>query len=210
MGSRFEECRYCEDRDLSNTYGNCRYCRRGDARIDYKPMRFRDRRRDRVAEAFKRPYQLPKNSGRYPGKSSTQTMVPVMFDEFALRGMSSSCYKKLDIENVIFNPPATIVFWTDGTKTVVKADGEEFDAEKGLAMAISKKLFGNKYDYYETFKKWVGRYEKKNKRHEEGIYLSAEFDTKLMEDLIGKMPTKMSLVEVDAESLKELGMKKGK
>ena len=31
------------------------------------------------------------------------------------------------IENVIFNDPATIVFWDDGTKTVVKAQNEPFD-----------------------------------------------------------------------------------
>ena len=42
------------------------------------------------------------------------------------------------IKNVIFNPPATIVFWEDGSKTVVKAQGEIFDPEKGLAMAISR------------------------------------------------------------------------
>lgn len=63
----------------------------------------------------------------------------------------------LEIKDVIFNPPATIVFWKDGTKTVVKADGEEFDAEKGLAMAFSKKFLGNKYDYYNTFKHWLKR-----------------------------------------------------
>ena len=41
--------------------------------------------------------------------------------------------------NVIFNDPATIVFWSDGTKTVVKAHNEPFNPEKGLAMAIVKK-----------------------------------------------------------------------
>lgn len=59
------------------------------------------------------------------------------------------------IKNVIFNDPATIVFWNDGTKTVVKAENEEFDPEKGLAMAISKKFLGNQGNYYETFKKWL-------------------------------------------------------
>ena len=57
------------------------------------------------------------------------------------------------IKNVIFNNPATVVYWTDGTKTVVKAENEDFDPEKGLAMAISKKVLGNKGNYYETFKK---------------------------------------------------------
>lgn len=59
------------------------------------------------------------------------------------------------IKNVIFNDPATIVFWTDGTKTVVKAKNEEFDPEKGLAMAIAKKFLGNKGSYYNEFKKWI-------------------------------------------------------
>lgn len=59
------------------------------------------------------------------------------------------------IKDVIHDDPATIVFWTDGTKTVVKVDGEEYDPEKGLAMAFSKKMFGNKGNYYNVFKKWL-------------------------------------------------------
>lgn len=60
----------------------------------------------------------------------------------------------IHIDKVIFNAPATIVFWKDGTKTVVKAGKDEyFDKEKGLAMAISKKVLGNKGNYYNTFKK---------------------------------------------------------
>ena len=60
------------------------------------------------------------------------------------------------IEKVIFNKPATIVFWSDGTKTVVKAQkGDKFNKEKGLAMAIAKKSFGNEGNYYEVFKKWI-------------------------------------------------------
>lgn len=61
-----------------------------------------------------------------------------------------------EIKNVIFNNPATIVFWDDGTKTVVKCqEGETYDPEKGLAMAISKRMLGNKYEYYHTFKHWL-------------------------------------------------------
>lgn len=60
------------------------------------------------------------------------------------------------IKNVIFNDPATIVFWDDGTKTVVKAEDEAFDPEKGLAMAIVKKTMANNHGYYnEIFKKWI-------------------------------------------------------
>lgn len=63
--------------------------------------------------------------------------------------------RRLTITNVIFNDPATIVFWSDGTKTVVKADNETFDAEKGLAIAVTKKFFGNKGSYYDEIKKWL-------------------------------------------------------
>lgn len=59
------------------------------------------------------------------------------------------------IKKVKFNPPATIVFWTDNTKTVVKCNGEDYDPEKGLAMCICKKMLGNRGNYYEVFKKWL-------------------------------------------------------
>lgn len=70
------------------------------------------------------------------------------------------------IKNVIFNDPATIVFWTDGTKTVVKCqEGEIYDREKGLAMAISKKTLGfNKRDYYNIFTKWLAKDDKRRKK----------------------------------------------
>lgn len=68
-------------------------------------------------------------------------------------------YKTYKIKNVIFNDPATIVFWTDGTKTVVKAENEPFDPEKGLAMAIAKKHFGNKGNYFNEIKKWTETYD---------------------------------------------------
>ena len=65
-----------------------------------------------------------------------------------------SCIKK-----VKFNPPATIIFWTDNTKTVVKCKDEDYDPEKGLAMCICKKVLGNKGNYYDVFKKWLPKEE---------------------------------------------------
>lgn len=67
--------------------------------------------------------------------------------------------RRLKIKNVIFNDPATIVFWNDNTKTVVKAVNEPYDPEKGLSMAISKKFFGNSGSYYKEFKKWISKSE---------------------------------------------------
>lgn len=60
------------------------------------------------------------------------------------------------IKKVIFNNPATIIMWTDGTKSVVKCqNGEPFDAEKGFALAYLKKLLGNKNEFNKEINKWV-------------------------------------------------------
>jgi hypothetical protein len=49
-----------------------------------------------------------------------------------------------DIEKVIYNDPATIVLWKDGTKTVVMCgEYDYYDAEKGLLLCIAKKAYGN-------------------------------------------------------------------
>lgn len=51
----------------------------------------------------------------------------------------------VDIEKVIFSGPATIVFWDDGTKTVVKCqEGDNFDYQTGILLCIIKKnMFDN-------------------------------------------------------------------
>lgn len=60
------------------------------------------------------------------------------------------------VKKVIFNPPYTIVFWDDEIKTIVKCgENEQYDPEKGLAMAMAKRLFGNHGYYYDVFKKWL-------------------------------------------------------
>jgi len=59
----------------------------------------------------------------------------------------------IEPKKVIFNGPATIVFWSDGTKTVVKlSPNDKMDREKGFAMACAKKFFGNEGNYYNRFK----------------------------------------------------------
>lgn len=62
---------------------------------------------------------------------------------------------RMMIKKVIFNNPATIVLWSDGSKTVVKSYLDDYDPEKGLAMAIAKKALGNEGNYYNVFKKWL-------------------------------------------------------
>ena len=55
----------------------------------------------------------------------------------------TSCCLPMPV-NVIFHNPATIVFWDDGDKTVVKCQpGDTFSAEAGLTAAMLKKYMGN-------------------------------------------------------------------
>ncbi len=66
------------------------------------------------------------------------------------------------IKDVIFATPATIVYWSDGSKTVVKCSEKDvFDPEKGLAMAIAKRCGGNKGSYYKEIQNWVEKSGKK-------------------------------------------------
>jgi hypothetical protein len=52
--------------------------------------------------------------------------------------------KWVKAKQVIFNPPATVVLWADGTKTVVKCDpDDEFDQMTGVALCYMKKALGN-------------------------------------------------------------------
>lgn len=58
--------------------------------------------------------------------------------------------------NVIFNNPATIVYWNDGTKTVVKCQpGDVFSAEAGLTTAMLKKYMGNDNTFNRVINEWL-------------------------------------------------------
>ena len=45
-----------------------------------------------------------------------------------------------EIDQVIFQKNLTIVVWADKVRTIVKCSEEDFDEEKGLAMAIAKRF----------------------------------------------------------------------
>lgn len=52
--------------------------------------------------------------------------------------------KSLDIDKVIFSNDKTIVFWEDGTKTMVSCmNGDEYDNYDGFCAAVVKKIFGS-------------------------------------------------------------------
>ena len=107
---------------------------------------------------------LPGDTKRSPicescyGLTHFKPMRPTTdYSSFAPTTFKPSISKPLPtIDKVLFNNPATIVLWSDGTKTVVKKqDGDAYDPEKGLAMAIAKRALGNEGNYYNEIKKWV-------------------------------------------------------
>lgn len=75
---------------------------------------------------------------------------------------SASAANTAAIKDVIFAPPATIVYWSDGSKTVVKCSEKDvFDPEKGLAMAVAKRCGGNNGSYYKEIRNWAEKSGKK-------------------------------------------------
>ena len=58
---------------------------------------------------------------------------------------ANNLYNTFEVKDIKVNGPATIVFWADGTKTVVKYDAEDlYDAEKAVAMCFMKKALGSR------------------------------------------------------------------
>ena len=58
-------------------------------------------------------------------------------------------------KRVHFNDPVTVVIWSDGTKTIVKChDDDNYDKEKGMAMAFMKRMYGNDGYFNEIIKQW--------------------------------------------------------
>lgn len=124
----------------------------------------------------------------YAGEVSHICGSPYRFDHLCVEAViEDKPIVKYGIEKVIFQNPATIVYWSDGTKTVVNCmdnvetkkkivNGKEvnvrkprwcdnYSKETGLAMAIAKKWAGNQGAYNDIFRKFIPKItetEKKN------------------------------------------------
>lgn len=84
---------------------------------------------------------------------SDQIFLEIYPDDY--REHAGNFFLKPKPTKVIFNGPATIVFWDDGTKTVVKCtERETFDYEKGVALCYMKKFLGNDNSFKHIFKKF--------------------------------------------------------
>ena len=60
------------------------------------------------------------------------------------------------IKEIIYNNPVTVVFWSDGSKTMSKCKkGDKYNEETGLLYCIIKKLSTNSLD--KLFTEWLPR-----------------------------------------------------
>lgn len=86
--------------------------------------------------------------------SFTTSIDLTAIDEFIMGGVTYVKKEKVTkstmaplpkIKNVIFTDDATIVVWSDKTKTIVHCqDGDTWDDEKGVLACIVKRAYGNK------------------------------------------------------------------
>ncbi len=111
------------------------------------------------------------------------------YSELTVCTLKQTATGNYGIKEVIFNNPATIVKWDDGTQTVVYCqdnseevtkivDGKKvkvrkpkkadtFNPEIGLAMAIVKKHFGNLGNYNNVFHKYIPKVQEERKVEKE-------------------------------------------
>lgn len=102
---------------------------------------------DACRYAFTTIYGLPSQAERAIG---AMDLYAKNLKEFKNRFFGD--YRIPEVREIRYNGPATIVFWEDNTKTVVKVqpDEEYYDPDKAFAMAVCKKLFGNKFNRHLT------------------------------------------------------------
>lgn len=139
------------------------------------------------------------------------------------------------IKRVIFNNPATIVFWEDGEKTVVRCmdnvevrekvvhgrkkkfmvpmPSENYSKEIGLAMCIAKKAFGNTGAFNDVFKAFIPEYEQldsKGRSVGKTGQLSVQKEEKMAPVIEQEAKTDSVTMEEQEIQLKDDGSKKRK
>lgn len=99
---------------------------------------------------------LAVNAAPYSFAISTSRLTNINFDGSVEKETTKEPEKKSEtkaphyvpyaykVKRIIYNDPATIVFWNDGTKTVVKrGENEKFNKYTAFCAALAKKMYGN-------------------------------------------------------------------
>ena len=135
-------------------------------------IKFYDMANTVEVEKLTREHESFKNTP-YPPKSLSQALKIAINSVYGLNSMVDKGTRNLHeiselaVEKIISNGPATIVFWNDGTKTVVKCDiYDEDDLYDAVANAIAKKVFGSTSKFHRIVDKKCRTSEKKNGDHQ--------------------------------------------
>jgi acyl carrier protein len=107
-----------------------------------------------------------------------------------------------EIKQVIFNPPATIIIWRDNSKTIVKMHNEDYDEEKGFAMAILKKLFGGRNQYMKYIKNATRQEQKKEIKKEKETTTVEKVSQKVIDKTINDVNLTIKIFEIIANHLR--------
>lgn len=128
----------------------------------FDPVRFQ-REHDKVFLGFKRVddgYLIALKQPYSGMQGRTIVVLPakkgVMVDFLNSIKVRTPIPEGLQIDHITLSGPATIVFWKDGSKTIVKAqNGEDIDYEKGIALCFMKKVNGNNGNYNNIFREYI-------------------------------------------------------
>lgn len=97
--------------------------------------------------------RVPRNSGRYPWDSTDRIDSASKAYESIVRALA--------IDHIFYDDIATVVFWKDGTKTIVKCpEGTPYDEYTAFCAAVAKKFYGTNSAIKRVIKK-KARYSKK-------------------------------------------------
>lgn len=105
---------------------------------------------------------------------------------------------KFDYDKIIFNGPATIVIWKDGSKTISKCSEDDvFDPEKAVAICFMKRALGDR-PAKKILKKEVSKYEL-------SIETISEFGKSFCEGFLSGLMGKTTLIpKIDPKDLHPL------
>jgi len=110
----------------------------------------------------------------FPSDYLSTQITSVDYSKIYASSMTQKIEWSPEIEKVIFNPPATIVFWKSGEKTVVKCnDPDKYDKAKGVALCYMKKALGNKSGPFNNMLRKAGVYYTEEENEQKDDKMSA-------------------------------------
>lgn len=110
---------------------------------------------------FKRPYRKGLKGMVYPEGEWPDT-------DYNAESEDSEPVNPFAIKNIIFSNPCTIVFWKDGTKTIIRCgENDLYDPEKGIAMAVMRKVYGPRHAYMKVLGPYIEEFWRKEEIKEQ-------------------------------------------